>query len=48
MYQNVSPQGHQKYTKIGIFWYANIPSGNPANQWRRLLEGNVEGWSAVN
>jgi hypothetical protein len=30
MLLNVRFQGHSKYSKIGIFWFENIPIGNPA------------------
>jgi hypothetical protein len=27
--QHVPLQGPPKFTRIGIFWFENIPSGNP-------------------
>jgi hypothetical protein len=33
VYQIFSFQGLQKYPKIGIFGYANLPSGNPGLPW---------------
>jgi hypothetical protein len=32
IYQYVPFQGPPKYTQIGIFWFENIPSGNPGRK----------------
>jgi hypothetical protein len=29
IYQSFPLQGHPKFTQIGIFWFDNVPSGNP-------------------
>jgi hypothetical protein len=35
-YQPFQFKVHPKFTQIGIFWYENIPSGNPAFDERAL------------
>jgi hypothetical protein len=42
MHQPFSFRRHPKNIQIGVFWYANIPSGNPGTYCNLFLAVNIK------
>jgi hypothetical protein len=44
IYQHSPFKGPPKFTQIGIFWFENKPSGNPAQEQCDHIERNLAVW----